>query len=159
MAEALRLYAGTHEGMFVYRSGAAGWGLVSSAFPGDIIDSIAGCQRRPERVFVGVTHDGLYRTDDAGLRWTKVLDGDIRSVAIDATDDGIYAGTEPVHLYRSDDGGDEWEEVTPLFDLPESVRKGWWSPASGIGHVRHIFVHPDDPSIIYLGMEIGRAHV
>jgi photosystem II stability/assembly factor-like uncharacterized protein len=141
--------------MFVYRAGAGGWELVSSSLAGTIIDSIAGCQRRPERVFAGVTHDGLYRTDDAGLNWTKVLDGDIRSVAVDATDNVVYAGTEPVNLHRSEDGGDEWEEVTTLFDLPEPVRQGWWSPVSGIGHVRHIFVHPDDPNIIYLGMEHG----
>jgi len=155
MTEGVRLYAGTHEGMFVYRSRVSGWEEVSRALPGAIVDSIVGCQRRPERIFAGVAHDGLYRTVDASMHWAKVLDGDIRSVAIDATDEVIYAGTEPVHLYRSEDGGDSWAEVTALHSLPEEVRKGWWSPASGIGHIRHIFVHPDDPQIIYLGMEHG----
>src|SRR5579871_66780 len=100
MTEGVRLYAGTHEGMFVYRSRVSGWEEVSRALPGAIVDSIVGCQRRPERIFAGVAHDGLYRTVDASMHWAKVLDGDIRSVAIDATDEVIYAGTEPVHLYR-----------------------------------------------------------
>src|SRR5581483_10253269 len=48
---------------------------------------------RPARVFVGVTHDGLYRTIDAGQTWKRVLEGDIRAVAVDPTsDDVVYAG-------------------------------------------------------------------
>lgn len=155
MSTTVRLYTGTHEGMFVYGTSGGGWTEVSTAFPGAIIDSIVGCRRRPERVFAGVTHNGLYRSDDAGLHWLKVLDGDIRSVALDATDQTLYAGTEPVHLYRSEDGGDNWQEVSTLFDLPEEIQKQWWSPVTGIGHIRHIFVHPDDPRIIYLAMEHG----
>jgi hypothetical protein len=156
MAEGVRLYAGTHEGLFVYRSQNGGWTEVSRSLTESITDSMAGCQRRPERVFAGVAHDGVYRTDDAGLHWNKVLDGDVRSLAVDPMDDQVvYAGTEPVHLYRSEDGGDRWEEVSTLVAMPEEVTKKWWSPVSGVGHIRHIFVHADDPRIVYLALEHG----
>jgi photosystem II stability/assembly factor-like uncharacterized protein len=156
MVEGVRLYAGTHEGMFVFRSTPNGWAEVSRGLTGTILDSIAGCQHEPSRVFSGVAHDGAYRTDDAGLSWRKVLDGDVRSLLVDPSDDRvIYAGTEPVHLFRSDDGGEHWTEVSTLVEMPEEVRRRWWSPVSGAGHIRHIFVHPADPRVLYLALEHG----
>jgi photosystem II stability/assembly factor-like uncharacterized protein len=156
MGDAVRLYAGTHEGLYVYRPHNGGWTETNRVFENGILDSIAGCQHHPERVFAGVTHDGVYRTADAGARWTKVLDGDVRALMVDPTDDTVvYAGTEPVHLYRSEDGGDSWGEISTLLEMPEDVRAKWWSPVSGVGHVRNIFVHGDDPATIYLALEHG----
>jgi hypothetical protein len=157
MSEGVRLYAGTQHGLIVWRSTSGGWQEVARSFPDGIIDSICGCKESPERVFVGVTHDGLYRTVDSGRSWSKVLDGDIRAVTVDPTDDRvIYAGVEPVALYRSQDGGDHWQELEALRDLPEAVRKNWWFPQPPhLGHVRHIFIHPDNQDVIYLCIEHG----
>ena len=155
MAEAVQIYAGTHEGLVVYRPNGSGWVESSRAFEGAIIDSITGCRDQPERVFVGVTHDGLYRTVDAGAHWERVLDGDVRSIAVDATDEVVYAGLEPVHLHRSVDRGATWQEVESLVQMPEAIRQRWWSPVTGVGHIRHIFVHPDDANTIYLALEHG----
>jgi hypothetical protein len=157
MSEGVRLYAGTQHGLIIWRSKNGGWETVSRNFENGIIDSIFGCQRSPERVFVGVTHNGLYRTADGGKSWAKALDGDIRAVTVDPADDRvIYAGLEPVALLRSEDGGDHWQELEALKELPEAVRKNWWFPQPPhLGHVRHIFIHPDDSSIIYLCIEHG----
>jgi hypothetical protein len=79
------------------RSGTSGWQELARHFEDGIIDSIFGCRTTPERVFVGVTHDGLYRTIDGGKSWARVLEGDIHSVTVDPTDDKvIYSGIEPV---------------------------------------------------------------
>jgi len=158
VAEGVRLYVGTHEGMFVYRSTNAGWEPVNQALISGIVDTMVGSIRRPERVYAGVAHDGIYRTDDGGLHWNKILAGDVRAVALDASEDTVYAGFEPVGLFRSEDGGDTWEEISSIFALPEAVQKRWWSPRTGIGHIRHIFVHPDDDRVLYLGMEHGGVH-
>ena len=157
MSEGVRLYAGTQHGLIIWRSTNGGWEQVARHFEDGIIDSIFGCKQSPERVFVGVTHDGLYRTVDGGKSWTKILDGDIRSVTVDPTNDRIiYSGDEPVALYRSEDGGDHWQELKALKELPEAVRKNWWFPQPPhLGHVRHIFIHPDNPGIIYLCLEHG----
>lgn len=157
MTEGVRLYAGTQAGLIVWRSGTNGWQEVAHHFKDGIIDSIFGCATTPERVFVGVTHDGLYRTIDGGKNWSKVLDGDIRSVTVDPTvDQVIYSGVEPVALYRSEDGGDHWQELTTLQDVPEAARKNWWFPQQPHkGHIRNIFIHPDNPRIIYLCIEHG----
>jgi photosystem II stability/assembly factor-like uncharacterized protein len=157
MSEGVRLYAGTQHGLMIWRSAEGGWQEVARHFENGIIDSIQGCNQSPEKVFVGVTHDGLYRTSDGGKRWGKVLDGDIRSVSVDPTDDEvIYAGIEPVGLFRSEDGGESWQEISSLKIMPQSVRKNWWYPqAPHHGHVRNIHIHPDDPQTLYLCLEHG----
>ncbi|HEX6173488.1 MAG TPA: hypothetical protein VF089_05695, partial [Candidatus Binatia bacterium] len=66
MSEGVRLYAGTQAGLIIWRSGTNGWQEIGRHFEDRIIDSISGCKTMPERVFVGVTHDGLYRTIDGG---------------------------------------------------------------------------------------------
>lgn len=157
MSEGVRLYAGTQHGLIIWRSVNAGWQEVARHFENGIIDSIHGCKQSPEKVFIGVTHDGLYRTCDGGKTWKKVLDGDIRSVSVDPTDDDvIYAGIEPVGLFRSENGGDRWQEITSLKSMPQSVRKNWWYPqAPHHGHVRNIHIHPDDSRTLYLCLEHG----
>jgi photosystem II stability/assembly factor-like uncharacterized protein len=179
MTDSVRLYAGTYDGIQVLnvRDGAAQ--PVSQAFSDEIVQAVNGSQRKPERVFVGL-RTGLYRTDDAGLHWKNVLDGDFRSVTVDPTDDRvIYAGTDPVHLFRSEDGGDHWEELASLQRLPEEThvklgeadpadmgglqqqgfrhrRQDWWFPVPPHqGHVLHMFIHPDDPNLLLLAIEHG----
>ena len=157
MSEGVRLYAGTQHGLIIWRSTAAGWEEVARHFEDGIIDSIHGCKQSPEKVFVGVTHDGLYRTTDAGKSWAKVLDGDIRSVTVDPTNERVvYTGVEPVALFRSEDGGESWREIAALHDLPQSVRKNWWFPQPPHqGHIRNIHIHPADSDTIYLCIEHG----
>ena len=174
----LRLYAATHEGVFVLTPQGDTCAVLAEAFRGAIVDCVHPLRRDPATVFAGVTHDGLYRSADGGLSWHKVLDGDIRSVAVDPTDDRIvYAGTEPVHLYRSEDSGQSWHEIASLQRLPEDTRKARGLPAADKdfenprfrhgpqewtfpippheGHITEIFIRPDDPGEIYLSIEHG----
>ena len=157
MAEGVRLYAGTQHGLFTWRERGGGWETVGRQFADHIVDVLAGDRRRPERVFAAVTFDGLYRTDDAGRTWVRLLPGDIRAVTVDPSDNRVvYAGAAPVNLHRSEDGGDTWEPLPALHDLPEECKKRWWTPyAPHTGHVRDIFVHPQNANVLYLCLEHG----
>src|SRR5438093_1181017 len=157
MAEQVRLYAATKEGVCVVRSTRGGWEDAGTVLPGVVSEGFAGSRRRPERVYVAVEHDGVYATDDAGAHWSRLFEGDARTVALDPVDeDVIYVGTEPVHLFRSEDRGDSWGELTGLQDFPEEVRFNWWGPQPPHqGHVANIFIHPDDTNTIYLCLEHG----
>jgi photosystem II stability/assembly factor-like uncharacterized protein len=179
MSDGVRIYAGTYGGLQVLSMRPGRCETVSEAFPGEIIQAVGGCCKQPERAFAGV-RDGLHRTDDGGLQWRKVLDGDFRSVAVDPTDDDvIYAGTDPVHLYRSEDGGDTWEELTSLQRLPDETharlgetetidmkvshnpnfrhrRQDWWFPVPPHqGHILQMSIHPDDSNLLLLAIEHG----
>ncbi len=129
MAEGVRLFVGTEDGLHVFRSAGDSWQKVNQGVTKGLFWSMSGCRQRPERVFVATSRDGLYRTDDGGAHWTRVLDRDVRSVTVDPTDDRVvYAGTEPVRLFRSEDGGDSWHELDTIQTLPLAVRKEWWFP-------------------------------
>jgi len=157
MSEGICLYAGTQDGLVLVEPKEGRWEVTNHVFPDKVIDSISGCRRTPERVYAGVTYDGVYRTDDAGRTWKKVFHGDVRATAVDPTDDDVlYAGTEPPHLYRSQNRGEAWEELTALQALPEELRKKWWAPyPPNQGHITSIFIHPDDPRQLYLALEHG----
>ena len=126
-------------------------------FAGKVVDSVAGCRTTPGGGLRGGNLRRPVPHGNAGRRWERVLEGDIRWVSVDPTDDRVvYAGTEPVHLYRSEDGGDTWEEVRGLQDLPQAVKEQWWFPTPPHeGHVRHILVDENDPACLYLCLEHG----
>ena len=153
----VRIYAGTQEGLFVWRSKNGSWENVSVAFKTGTIDAIDGLRSKPNVVYLGVTQDGLYRTDDAGMSWYRVFEGNVRAVTVDPTDEQvIYVGVEPIHLYRSENGGKSWEELVGVQALPPEVKKKWTFPRPPHReHMRHIFVHPDDSALLHVCLEHG----
>jgi photosystem II stability/assembly factor-like uncharacterized protein len=152
-----RLFLGTQYGLRVWEGETESWEERDQAFGNKVVDTIAGALQEPQWVFIGIAHEGAYRTLDGGLHWKKVLDGDVRAVAVDPTDAAtVYAGTEPVHLYRSTDCGDHWQEIEAVLEFPEEVKKKWSFPRPPHqGHVRHIFIAPQDRGMIYLALEHG----
>jgi photosystem II stability/assembly factor-like uncharacterized protein len=157
MAIPIRIYAGTQEGLFVWRSRNGSWDQVSASFQNGTIDAIDGCRGRPNVVYAGVTQDGLYRTDDGGKSWRRIFEGNVRAVTVDPTDEEVvYVGIEPVHLYRSENRGESWEELTGVQALPAEVKAKWRFPRPPTReHVRHVFVRPDDSQILYVCLEHG----
>ncbi len=157
MASPVRLYAGTQEGLFVWRSKNGSWEQVAVSFETGTIDAVDGPRRQANVVYLGVTQDGLYRTDDAGLGWRRVFEGNVRAVTVDPTDEKVvYVGIEPIHLYRSENAGKSWEELTGVQELPSEVKKNWRFPRPPHReHVRHIFVRPDDPKALLVCLEHG----
>jgi photosystem II stability/assembly factor-like uncharacterized protein len=174
-----RIYMGTTTGMQILKLSGERAECVGEAFQDEAIEAVKGHGSEPSRIFVAV-RDGVYRSRDAGLHWSKVLEGDIRCITIDPSDEHvIYAGTNPVGLYRSEDEGDTWEELVSLLKLPEETheklgeqepvdmslrvnpgfrhrRQDWWAPEPPHeGHVSNIFVHPDDSNILLLSIEHG----
>ena len=157
MTSSVRIYAGTQEGLFIWRGKNGSWENVAISFATGTIDSIDGLRSQPNVVYLGVTNDGLYRTDDAGKSWRRVFEGNVRAVTVDPTDERVvYVGIEPIHLYRTEDGGKGWEELKGVQDLPSQVKAKWTYPQPPHReHVRHIFVHPDEPNVLHVCLEHG----
>jgi hypothetical protein len=157
MVTPVRIYAGTQEGLFVWRYEKGKSEKINFCFETGTIDAIDGLRANPQIVYLGVTQDGLYQTEDGGRNWRRVFEGNVRAVTVDPTDERVvYVGVEPIHLYRSEDGGRSWEELTGVQALPDEVKKNWSYPRPPHReHVRHIFIHPKDPKMIHVCLEHG----
>jgi hypothetical protein len=160
MNDSLRYYLAFNGGLKVLRARNERSEDVGEFFKGKTIEDLAGCCEKPEIVFAAVAFDGGYRTEDGGKTWQKVIDGDVRTFSVDPHDERVvYAGTGPIRLFRSEDRGLNWEPLDGLLQLPDSVRQKWTVPTSVRGrippHVRDVFIHPDDPALIYVALEHG----
>jgi photosystem II stability/assembly factor-like uncharacterized protein len=106
------------------------------------------------RLLVG-TRDGALLSTDEGATWKRaeLPESDIFSVAIGATDDTLFVGTEPSRLFRSRDG-ERWDELLALQAIPSRER---WSfpPRPWTSHVRWIAPDPHRPERLLVGIELG----
>ncbi|NOY97712.1 MAG: DUF1080 domain-containing protein [Chloroflexi bacterium] len=106
----------------------------------------------PDVMFVTDAHAGVHKSTDGGRTWFPVNEGiapfgvvgaPVFSATIDPHDyDTVWAGTQGTgRVYRSTNGGQSWE----LRD-------------EGIAHegrsVRGITVDPNDPNVVYAGVEV-----
>jgi photosystem II stability/assembly factor-like uncharacterized protein len=118
-------------------------------------------QRDGDRVYVGTFDEGVRVTEDGGETWrsSALEDPRVLSLAVSRAHevDGrsvVYAGTEPSNLYRSEDGGRTWHLLRALRELPSEPR--WSFPGRPwTHHVRTIALHPTDPSLLVVGIELG----
>ncbi len=148
--------------------GTVGQGIMKSADDGEswsrvgvsqgmhsdcIVRALAADPGRPEVVFAG-TDLGLYRSEDAGTRWTLLhnsMEGSVVwSIAIDPVDPRVmFAGTgtpsEP-GIYRSTDGGESWEQ-RPM-EIAEMC------PAVGIPRPTAIAIDPTNHRSVWVGFEV-----
>lgn len=85
---------------------------------------------RQERIYVGISVAGLFRSDDGGRSWHPRNDGVfnfnagnddfkhqdvhrcIHSAVLDPHDSRVIYQQNHVGVYRSDDGGDSWNDIT-----------------------------------------------
>ena len=103
---------------------------------------------------------GLYRSVDQGKTWNRldVPKTEVYAVAVSPDGSRLYAGTHPAHMYVSTDEGKTWTELEDFQELPS--RDQWHTPRHrGKSHVRSLGVHPDAPSRIIAGVEVGGVHI
>jgi hypothetical protein len=158
--ERLRYYIAHNNGLEVLQPGNGSPSKSGSFFEGRSIEHLIGSRSRPELVFAAVAFDGGYRTRDAGKTWEKIYEGDVRQFALDPKEEGVvYMGIGPVRLFRSEDDGTTWEPLDGLLAVPDEAKKKWGVPGKYKGkefpHVRFIFVHPDDTSLLFILLEHG----
>ena len=150
-----RLYIGT-AGLSVWYSDDLGetlhrfWGT-SGMYSETRVWALASHPERPDELLAG-TDSGIYRLDIPAAKWTQLpseMDSlCIWSVARSPHDpDLILAGTRPPAIFRSTDGAKTWERVKA--PLPETC------PAVLRPRVTRILFDPDDPDLVFAGLEIG----
>jgi photosystem II stability/assembly factor-like uncharacterized protein len=118
------------------------------------VDGMALDANAPDRIYLAL-NDGIYRSDNIGQSWTKVLtatyngNGDMRwtgeCIAVDPlTSTIVYAGTRSDGLYRSTNTGSSWTKIASI-------------PSTGTNGVRSVVIDPattvsGGSAIVYVGI-------
>ncbi len=121
--------------------------------------AIAGIPDQPFTFFMGATGGGVWKTDDAGMSWNNISDGQIKAgsigaIAVAPSDpEVIYVGTGSacprgnispgIGMYKSENGGKRWRHI----GLPKA------------GQIGKVVIHPDNPDLVYvaaLGQIFGK---
>ncbi len=91
------------------------WG---PGFGGLCLHSVLSDARNPERLWVGISSYGVFRTDDGGKTWARKNDGVIEGetycvhgMAHDPNHADRIFRQEHTGMFRSQDGGDSWERI------------------------------------------------
>lgn len=161
------LYAGVSEaGLFVSRDRGESWQPVDGfnehpsrdswvpGFGGLGAHTILSDAKNPNRMWVGVSAAGFFRTDDGGKTWGPKNEGvnaDTGQCVHSVTHDPANAGTlfrqEHRGVHRSDDGGDTWkvvEEGLPVTELSDGHRCSFGFPSVFDRRTGSVFVVPLD---------------
>src|SRR5712664_2635514 len=110
----------------------------------------AGVRTQPNVFYMGATGGGVWKTDNYGITWTPIADGQIPTGSIGAIDvsdsnpNVIYVGTgsEAIRsnvilgrgVFKSTDAGRTWQSVG-LRD---------------VGQIGQLKIHPKNPDIAYV---------
>jgi photosystem II stability/assembly factor-like uncharacterized protein len=113
---------------------------------GRVVDITAPLQH-PEQLYVAFATGGLYRTDDDGVTWTSLFDGQaaygIGALAVSKDGKTIWVGSGEANnqrtsyagtgIFKSTDAGKSWTNM----GLPESQ------------HIGHIVIDPRNENVVY----------
>jgi len=111
---------------------------------GGTIKALAISPQNPDLIYAA-TLNGVFKSTDAGMRWTHLVQGqlqyqEINALAIDPSDDGtVYAGGEE-GLFRTIDAGRYWVQ------LENGLTNDF---------VLSLAIHPLEPAILYMGAQDG----
>ncbi len=168
------LYAGVSEaGLFVSRDRGESWQPVDGfnnhpsranwvpGFGGLGAHTILSDAKNPDRMWVGVSAAGLFRTDNGGASWSPKNKGVnpatesapattgqcIHHMAHDPDNADVIFRQEHRGVHRSDDGGDNWrviEDGLPVAELSDGHRCSFGFPMVMDRASRSVFVVPMD---------------
>jgi len=154
-----KLLVGTVDGIFAFQKQGGSWLPQGTRIPGKHISSIL-FEPASRTLFAGTYGGEIYASMDLGQQWQRrdrgIGDKEIYSLAGQPVDGRprIYAGTQPAHLFYSDDLGKSWSELPGLRQVA-GVEK-WTFPAPPHqAHAKSIALHPKDPNIIHVAVEVG----
>ena len=162
-SDSAHLYAATKNGQ-IYQSMDAGgkWSrLPFTLTPASSLNALVINPENPKEIYVGVARNfatmddaGVYKSDDAGLHWTKLpptKELSVFAITIHPTKTNIIVAGAEQGVFKSDDSGSTWKLISPAnhpqikaimsvtmdFANPEVIYAGtthlaWKTPNGGL---------------------------
>lgn len=120
--------------------------------------AVAGVKQDPQTYYFGSTGGGVWKTEDAGITWKNITDGQFKmgsvgAISVAESDPNvIYVGmgehairgvmtSHGDGVYKSTDAGKTWKNVGL-----EKTR-----------HISDVIIHPQNPDVVYVSAQ-GAAH-
>ncbi|MBP7549098.1 MAG: glycosyl hydrolase [Gemmatimonadaceae bacterium] len=133
-----------------------GWRNIGPSRGGRSV-AVAGIAGQPLTYFAGYTGGGLWRTDDAGINWRNISDGQFTSSSIGAI---AVAPSDPNVLYVGSGEHAIRGQSSPYGDgVYKSTDQGRTWTNVGLAATRQISavrVHPTDPNVVYVAAQGDR---
>ncbi len=154
-----KILVGTVDGIFSFFKRNGSWENQGILIPGKHVSSII-FEPTSQTLFAGTYSSEVFASADLGKNWERRDQGigqlEIYSLATQVIGGRprVYAGTQPAHLFYSDDLGKSWTELPGLRQVP-GVEKWTFPGPPHQAHAKSITFHPNDPSIIYVAVEVG----
>ncbi|MFQ5526155.1 MAG: PA14 domain-containing protein [Thermoanaerobaculia bacterium] len=135
------LYAGTvhgsgpASGLYKTTDGGTSWFQLGGGLPAEFNpNAIVVHPADSNVVFLGseTVNGGVYRSGDGGSSWTKVMDENVNSLAVDPGDTNrLYVGTwNTGGFYRSLDGGGTWARINAGLPVNPGIESVVVDPAN-----------------------------
>jgi photosystem II stability/assembly factor-like uncharacterized protein len=125
---------------------------------GGRVTGLAGVRQQPHTFYIGATGGGVWKTDDAGISWFPVGDGQITTGSIGSID---VAPSSPNHVYVGTGSAAIRSNVIIGRGVFRSTDAGKSFQFAGLresGQIGGIRVHPNNPDIVWaaaLGSPFG----
>jgi len=133
-----------------------GWRNIGPSRGGRSV-AVTGIAGQPLTYFAGYTGGGLWRTDDAGINWRNISDGQFTSSSIGAI---AVAPSDPNVLYVGSGEHAIRGQSSPYGDgVYKSTDQGRTWTNVGLAATRQISavrVHPTDPNVVYVAAQGDR---
>ncbi|MBI4402272.1 MAG: hypothetical protein HY581_11645 [Nitrospirae bacterium] len=129
------------------------------------VDPVGRDAADPAILYASAGQDGLWRSTDRGIHWTKVWEAPVGSelytfLAHPALSGILYAGLEPASVWTSTDGGRSWNELEALQAVPDKAEWHFFPPRHA--HVRALTIQAGGKAgsdTLYVGIEEGGVYV
>lgn len=127
-------------------------------FRGGRSTAVTGIAEAPHTLIMGSTGGGVWKTDDAGTKWTNISDGffggSIGAVDVADSDPNVmYVGTGSADIRgNSSMGRGAWKSL-------DAGRTWQFTGLAESGAIRRLVVHPTNPDLVYvaaLGHPFGK---
>ena len=124
------------------------WRMIGAA-RGGRVTGLAGVRQRPHTFYAGATGGGVWKTDDAGVTWYAVGDGQITTGSIGSID---VAPSNPDHVWVGTGSAAIRSNVIIGRGIFKSTDAGKTFQFAGLresGQVGGLRVHPTNPDVVW----------